>query len=154
MKKVILFLVVLFFSCNLNKGFIDVKYKGYFKMMSNKEYTYRYSLNKGFVIRETQGDEWRQIEYIYGDNSIFYISNEDDNMSLNYENIKAIKETSDQASIAFFERDTITLYGVDNDGKFWKNKYDGEINIGYLNASDSRKEEFEKVISTLIRYSY
>lgn len=123
-------------------------------MISNKQYTYKYVLKKGYIIRETQGDEWRQIEYIYDDNSIFYISNENDNTSLNYENIKANKEISDQSSIAFFARDTITLYGVDQNNKFWKNKYDGEINIGYLNASHNRKEEFEKVISTLIRYPH
>lgn len=151
MKKVILFLIILSFSCSSNKEFINVKYRGNFRFFANKNYTYKYALNKGFTVRETQGDEWRQIEYIYPDNAIFYISNEDDNTSLNYENIRETKELSDKSIIAFFARDTITLYGVHKNGKFWKNKYDGEVNIGYLNASDSRKKEFEKVISTIVR---
>ena len=36
-------------------------------------------------------------------------------------------------------------------GNYWKNKFDGEVNIGYLNIPQERKEEFDKIISSVIK---
>jgi hypothetical protein len=150
MKNIYLVLIIIFFSCASKKDLTIIKYNGY-SNSKKQNYSYKINIKKGFKIKEIHGgNEWIQKEYIYVDNSTFYISNEDGNTSLNYNNIRNDKFQSDKSIMAFSSNDTITLQGIDKNGKYWKNKYDGEVNIGYLNIPKEKKEEFDKIISSVI----
>ncbi|MBN9284873.1 MULTISPECIES: hypothetical protein [unclassified Flavobacterium] len=50
---------------------------------------------------------------------------------------------------AFLTKDTITLEGIDQNGLYWKNKFNGEVNIGYLNIPKEKKEEFDKILLSI-----
>lgn len=149
MKKKYILLVFIIFSCATRKDFQNVKYVGY-SNSAKKDYTYKASIKKGFQVKEINGgNEWKQKEFIYSDNSIFYVSNEKENTSRNDENIKNDKIASDKSMKAFFSKDTITLEGIDKNGLYWKNKLDGEVNIGYLNIPKEKKEEFDKILLSI-----
>ena len=136
-------------SCSTAKNYQKITYIGY-SNSTNKYYKYKTKIKKGFRLKEINGgNEWSQNEYIYLDNSIFYISNEQGNTSLNYDNIKNNQITSEKSVKAFFTNDTITLQGIDKNGLYWKNKFDGVVNIGYLNVPKEEKSEFDKILLSL-----
>lgn len=150
MKNIYLLLIIMIFSCASKKDVTIIKYSGY-SNSKKQNYTYKINIKKGFKVKEIHGgNEWIQKEYMYADNSTFYISDEDGNTSLNYNNIRSDKFQSDKSIMAFSSKDTITLQGIDKNGNYWKNKYDGEVNIGYLNIPKEKKEEFDKIISSII----
>jgi hypothetical protein len=151
MKNLYFIFMFIIFSCTSTKDLVNIKYSVY-SNLTKKNYTYKVNVKKGFKIKEIHGgNEWIQKEYIYADNSIFYISDENGNTSLNYNNIRNDKIESDKSIMAFSLNDTITLQGIDKKGNYWKNKFDGEVNIGYLNIPKEKKEEFDKIISSVIK---
>ncbi|AEW86988.1 hypothetical protein B0A78_13535 [Flavobacterium columnare NBRC 100251 = ATCC 23463] len=138
------------FSCSTKKGYQAIKYTGFSNTLK-KNYTYKVSIKEGFEVKKIQGgNEWKQKEFVYSDNSILYISNEKGNTSRNYENIKNDEKLYDKAMLAFLTNDTITLEGIDKNNLYWKNKYNGIINIGYLNVPIEKKKEFDKAIISLL----
>ena len=151
MKNIYLIFIFVIFSCSSTKDLIGVKYAKY-SNTTKKNYIYKIYIKKGFTVKEIHGgNEWKQKEYKYPDSSTFYISDEDGNTSLNYDNIRDNKIQSDKSFMAFANKDTITLQGVDKKGNYWKNRFDGEVNIGYLNITKERKEEYEKMLSSVLK---
>lgn len=146
MKNIYLLLILLLFSCSSEKGLTAVKYKAS-KFSKN---TYKIMLPKGFKITEIHGgNEWRELSYEYNNNSVFYITNERGRPTILLRNIQNDTLALQKTSLAFFLNDTITIQGIDKKGKYWKNKYDGKVNIGYLNISIEKKEEFDKILSSI-----
>lgn len=151
MKNLLLIVVFTCFSCLSTKGLIVVKYTGY-NNLTQKSYVYKTYIKKGFIVEEIHGgNEWKQKVYKYPDSSIFYISNEEGNTSFNYDNIRNDKIQSNKSLMAFANKDTIIVQGVDKNGNYWKNKFDGKVNVGYLNITKDRKEEFESILSSLVK---
>ncbi len=148
-KIIILFLGVFFFSCSTHNKFRIVKFKVYSNTQKQTK-IYKATIKLGYKVKNLSGGiEWTEYQYVYLDNSIFYISDEDGNTSVNYYNIRNDSLQSQKSIFAFPLQDTVTLYGKDLSGKFWKNKYDGEVNVGYLNVPLERKKEFDNIIKTM-----
>ena len=123
-KIIFLFLGIFFISCSTRNKFQVVQYKVYNNTQKQMK-TYKVTLKTGYQVKKLSGGiEWTQCEYVYLDNSIFYISDEDGNTSVNYYNIRNDSLQSQKSIFAFSSQDTITLYGKDLSGKYWKNKYD------------------------------
>lgn len=139
------------FSCHSQKGLVAVKYKE-FSNKSKKEFTYVAYLKKGYKAKILSGgNEWTEKSFKYLDGSLFYISNEEGKPTIYYDEKVIDDIIIKKFTGAFFLSDTITLQGIDRNGKYWKNKYDGEVNIGYMNISKEKKEEFDKIISSIVK---
>lgn len=134
-------------SCSINKDIISLKFKGYSNSKKEK-YSYNINLPKGYVLKEILGgNEWTEKQCVYPDGSIIYINNEGGAPSINYKNIENDKEAMKKSLEVI--SDTLTLYGIDNEGKYWKNLKKDDINFGYLNVTNEKKKEFDKILSTL-----
>lgn len=148
-KIIILFLGAFFFSCSTHNKFKIVKYKVYSSTQKQMK-IYKATLKLGYQVKNLSGGtEFTECKYVYLHSSTFYISNEDGNTSVNYYNIRNDSLQSQKSIFAFVLEDTITLYGNDSSGRYWKNKFDGEVNVGYLNVPLERKKEFDNIIKTI-----
>jgi hypothetical protein len=151
MKKCSLLLATFLICCTSNKNFETVKYSGH-NNSKRFDYVYRIHILKGFEIKEVHGgNEWIEKAFIYPDRATIYISNEPGNTSLNYKNIRNDEMQSDLSIRAFFSNDTITLKGKDKNGRFWKNVFDGNVNVGYLNVPKERMDEFDGFIKSILK---
>ena len=149
MKKALLFIVIIITSCSLKKEINTLKFKVY-DDEKKMNCTYKLNVFKNYSLKEIEASgEWKEKQLIYSDGSILYINNERGTPTINYENI-----TND--SISSIKRlinmnDPLNLFGKDKHGKYWKNINMNNINIGYLNVKSSKKDEFEKVLSTIVK---
>ena len=112
---------------------------------------YLISVPKGGILRKVPtGDSFKEYRISFSDSSIVYITN--DNWSgsrLNFENrynnnIKTINKKS--------ENDTLILVGVQGNGRLWKEKFVGDIVVGYFNVKPEEKEKFDQSLSTVRKY--
>ncbi len=158
MKKTVKILILscLIISCATNKikGFKNVTYTSKFQTSSLdnpfEKRTYKMSIPKGFLVdKEDLNPEYKEVVYKY-DNSIkIYIT---DNVlggsTLNGDNKLNEGITSiNRKSL----KDSVYMYGVQKDDKYWKENILNDIVVGYLNVPKERKEEFDKAIATIIR---
>jgi len=149
MKVHYYFCLVIFISCSIQNNLKTVNYKG-FNNSEKRNYTYNISIPKKYEVEIISGGgEWIETSYKYLDNSILYISNQKGKPSILYRNNINNELVNSKFTKAFFLNDTTTLEGIDKFGKCWKNKYNGEINIGYINVSKNDKEKFDIFLKSL-----
>ena len=103
----------------------------------------------GKLHKRKNGDSFQEYIIVYNDSSIVYIMNDAWGGSrLNYQNryksgILSINKAGDS--------DTVTIGGMQENGKYWKEYFAGNIEVGYVNADDNRKNQFENSILSLKR---
>lgn len=147
MKKLYYISSLILLSCATTKDLTTVSFKTY-DNLTKKNYSYKVSIPNGFTIKEIEsGNEWREKRCQYSDNLIFYINDENSIPSINYKNIEADKDNMTKYLTS--KNDTLTIWGIDKQGRYWKNKKWKNINLGYLNVPKERRNEFDKAISTL-----
>lgn len=146
MKKILYLFLILIFSCSINKGLTSLTFKG-FDNLNKKKYHYTLFPPKDFILKVIEGgNEWHEKQCVYSDNSILYINNENGIPTINFHNISKDSLSMKKNFSTFISGDTLTVFGVDNQGNHWKNKRYKQINIGYLNVSNERLEEFDKAL--------
>lgn len=136
-------------SCTSTKNTTNLKFKG-FNNLNKSNYSYVFRVPKGYEINLIEGgNEWKEKQFKYSDSSILYINNENGVPTINYENITSDTLSAKDSFLSNTFPDTLTMSGVDAQGKYWKNKKYKEINIGYVNVSKEKLKEFDKVVSSL-----
>ena len=91
------------------------------------------------------GEIYVEYQISYPDNSTFYITNDIWNGSrLNVDNLIEIGINGHTKESLL---DTVSYQGGEN--QFWKEQFLGEIVVGYVNASPSKKEAFENAIASI-----
>jgi hypothetical protein len=146
-------LISCFLSCTSSKRLIHdydiIRFKERVPA-GNKSVLQDYLLDvpKGGTIKKiNSGDNYKEYRIEYPDSSIIYIMNDKWsgsrlNFSNRYEmNIKAINRKSDQ--------DTLAIGGIQKDKRHWKEKFAGEIVVGYVNAIPNNVEKYEIALSSL-----
>lgn len=146
-------IVFCFVSCISSKKLIDgyevIRYK------ERSPYVPEYKLQEylldvpkgGKLTKANAGDYCREYRVSYSDSSVLYIINDRDAGSrLNYENRfkKNIKSI-----IRDPQSDSLVIAGVQEDGRYWKEKYVGEMVVGYVNAKAGQLPAYENSLLTL-----
>lgn len=142
MKKQYLTLVFLgALSCGLNKELRTVTFS------PGKGEKLVAEIPKGYFLKYKTGglDESHEYLYNYADSSLIYFTDQS-NGGANYQNIRDADQY-DKLFSHFLAGDTITLQGIDNNGKYWKHRSLSNYSIGYLNVNQGNKEKFDSVIS-------
>lgn len=139
MKRSLLIISLFFAACTINREFKFTKF-GYYRIQVPKGY-----LNH-LVISGNHGEEH---QFWYSDSTLFYFSNETEITTHNYENISKKEETKSIRAKAILENDTFYLEGKDDKNLFWKEYFNGDITVGYMNVSNEKKEIFDKSINSL-----
>lgn len=101
----------------------------------------------GILTKVNTGDYFREYRIKYPDSSIIYIMN--DSRGGSRLNLINRFEKNIKAIIRRAESDTLDFGGIQKDGKHWKEKFVGEIVVGYVNAMPDSIEKFEKALSSL-----
>ncbi len=104
-------------------------------------------------IYKAGGESGLEYQFWYPDSSVVYIT--DMNNGLNNYNINI----SGYGGIKFefyikqhnSNRDTLLIDGIDSKGFYWKEIIINYVSYGYMNVSDKRKEEFDKLLFS-VRY--
>jgi len=123
-------------SCGTTKGIkLEVKKTNYF-----------FDLPNGYDLQKKQGEVYKEYHFIYPDGSIFYFT--DDNESGGAINKEKIKKYGINILVKIAVNDTIDISGSNHDKKYWREKKETNIVIGYVNASKERKKSFDNTIST------
>jgi hypothetical protein len=158
MKYTILFvLLFIIYSCCNNSNAIrhargESAYK--FKLSTIKtDYNNLEIFSTSFLTKGKKRKKYPQNDKIYveyqvsfDDGSVFYLSNDILNGSqLNRTNLYQIGINGYNKK---YPLDTIIYSGI-SDSLHWKEAILGEITIGYINATNPKKEEFEKAILEL-----
>ena len=131
----------LLFSCGLNKEFKTMKYP-----TSDAPHKLIVKLPKGYSSVKSLQEGIFQV-FKYRDSSIVYIT--DVNVGgLNYDNVEDAGKL-DSLFYVKYERGILLQKGVDKNGRYWANYFYKEYNIGYKNVTDTRKEEFDKLINDI-----
>lgn len=94
---------------------------------------------------EAGGEDGVERRYWYRDSSVIYISTFRGGSSLNYENIRK----QEAAYSKRFGFDTITLSGVNDSGKYWKEVKYYNLYYGYANVKEEEKKYFDQAISSI-----
>ena len=140
---------LLIVSCASVKDVTVLKFTGY-DNVDKANYIYKLNVPNGFKMTEVSGGgEWKEKRCEYSDGSTLYINNERNLPTINYKNIES-DNTSMQKSLTS-SNDTLTVWGKDKNGNYWKNKKLKYINVGYLNIPPNKKEIFDKALSSVGR---
>ena len=147
MKKKYYISCFILLSCAATNDLTILSFKTY-DNITKKNYSYKVSVPNGFTFKEIEnGGEWKEKRCEYSDNSILYINDENSIPSVNYKNIET--DSMSLRKCLTYKNDTLTVSGIDKQGKYWKNKKMKNINIGYLNVPKNKKEEFDRALSTI-----
>lgn len=159
--KTIAYIVLLSFmtSCASSQWVTSIQYKR--QKIDEKNTAYSMAIPKGYkLITLVGGHNELEKQYVYSDSAKLYISDFRSSM-LNYNNIlslgdstvnKRFEGTELKAKIAKelgqeYKLETITLQGKTATG-YWKDIRTDYISIGYVNVPESRKDEFDKALSS------
>lgn len=103
-------------------------------------------LEKGFDKQIIEQGQDLLYKFTYPDESVLYITDESGTPSINYKNIDNSPSGIQKSFISNIEGSTLTLQGVDENGKYWKNKKLKNISIGYLNTSEKHRKQFDDIL--------
>ena len=93
------------------------------------------------------GKIYTEYRVYYRDSSTFYISNDIWNGSqLNAGNLYEIGIRGHTKEDFL---DTVSYHGLQENGRYWEETMLGEVVVGYSNVPRSRKEEFDKAVSSV-----
>lgn len=151
-NSIVYFLLLLFciyiFGCSTKtiklKTYIDYKSKdsSYWKQ---KKRVFRISVPNGFQKQTILGDHETEIQLVYQDSSIIYIS--DELKSGSYSNWKNLESITSK-NFDYLYKDTVINEGITKTG-FWKEMKLKYIIIGYLNMPEDKKAVFEKSLKSI-----
>jgi hypothetical protein len=165
--KITIYLILFSFitSCASSEGIVTIKYKRKNEDESKlRNYTYYMELPNGFkTLTLVGGHDELEKQYIYSDSSKIYIS-DFGSSGLNYSNIRSLGDsiakkrfegTELKAKIAKqlgkkYKPETLILQGKMANGLYWKDIRIGYLSIGYVNVSENKKSEFDKVLSSFV----
>ncbi|WP_411031576.1 hypothetical protein [Spongiimicrobium sp. 3-5] len=131
--------LMLLTSCGTTKG---VK-------LEAKKTNYFLDLPDGYDLQKKQGEVYKEYHFAYPDGSIFYFT--DDDESGGAVNKEKIKKYGNDILVKIAVNDTIDISGSSQDEKYWREKKETGIVVGYVNATKGRKESFDNAISTMER---
>lgn len=103
---------------------------------------------RGYELVESVPGTTFSTEAHYSDSSIIYIYSTESLYYLNTDNLNNATNMRDQRNLAYFQGDTITVYGRDSLGLFWKDVMHEFYSFGYLNVPQERKEAFDSALQT------
>lgn len=147
-----IFIVLVYVSCSSSSK-VTSRIKTYLFQMTTvssdfeNEQKIEIQLPKGkkTKIYPHNGKVYIEYQISYPDKSIFYVTNDIWNGSrLNVKNLVQIGINGHTKERLL---DTISYSGGETN--FWKEQFIGDIVVGYNNASNSRKSEFEKAIKSI-----
>ena len=123
--------------------------------------TMRVPQNNLISVHRYRGIEQAEIQFVYADSSVIYITNFRNSFPL-YDYVIAPgnslehKIKNQKAKTEMLElpakrlsHDTLVTRGKTQNGSLWKNMQMGEFSVGYVNVLESRLKYFEDVLSTL-----
>jgi len=123
--------------------------------------TMRVPQNKLISVKSYRGTEQAEIQFMYADSSVIYITNFRNSFPL-YDYVIAPgnspeqKNKNQKAKAEMLElpakrlsNDTLVTRGKTHNGLRWKNMQMGEFSVGYVNVPENRLNYFEDVLSTL-----
>lgn len=159
MKKInftifIFFLIFIMASCSTNRRQNNRKLFLDFEACELTEKQYKIieiEVPSNYKLESSVADGFCEYRINYSDKSILYISTDIYRGSrLNYQNLydKGIDGYSNRKTIM---NDTIKNSGKNKDDLYWLEYIYGDVVIGYTNATEIRKVEFDKVLMTLKR---
>ena len=142
MKQSISFLFIAILSCKTPKESKLLKYaiydstghKSNIEMYIPKDYK-----SKAYI------ENWEGLpekRFWYADSGVLYICDDKGGSWLNYNNIVSQQGALSKKIIY----DTLTLQGIDKDGKYWKEIKLDRISLGYSRIPKERKDEFDKAV--------
>lgn len=151
-----LLVVSILLSCNAkmantSKSSMQMKIKiSTIKSDFEKKSTYQIDLPRGSKrnkVYTQNGEVEMDYRFSYPDGSKFYISNDVFHGSpLNMENLYNIGERGYNKRA----NDTLMFEGVQKNNKYWKEHMLGYIVVGYIDASSTKKIEFDKAINSIV----
>jgi len=137
---VIYVILILLTSCGTTKG---VK-------LEAKKTSYFLDLPSGYDLQKKQGEVYKEYHFLYPDGSVFYFT--DDDESGGAVNKEKIKKYGNDILVKIAVSDTIDISGSNqDDGKYWREKKETNIVVGYVNTTKEHKESFDNAISTMKR---
>ncbi len=157
-NAIILFAISLSFSCSMKVANEALKHDQKRFKFSLKTIDSDYKEDKVFAVLLPKagkkkkyyphfGEIYTEYRIYYGDSSVFYISNDIWKGSrLNSENLYKAGIRGHTKKRLF---DTVSYYGLQGNGRYWEEAMLGEVVLGYSNVPISRKEEFDKAVSSV-----
>ncbi len=114
-----------------------------------KKIRYILDLPSGYEFKENQGEVFKEYHFLYPDGSVFYFT--DDYESGGAVNKDKIEKYGDDILVKIAINDTLDINGSNEEGKYWREKKETNVVIGYISATKERKVEFDNVILTMQR---
>lgn len=108
---------------------------------------YQMRIPKGYIVKIMNYENERAKVFLYSDSSRFFFS---DNTKPSAFYPDAYKKYGKDINIKFLSTDTITINGVDEAGKFWKERKAKIVVYGYMKVPIEKKEEFDSIINKVI----
>lgn len=108
---------------------------------------YQMCIPKGYIVKIMNYENERAKVFLYPDSSRFFFS---DNTKPSAFYPDVYKKYGKDINIKFLSTDTITINGVDEAGKFWKERKAKIVAYGYMKVPIEKKEEFDSIINKVI----
>jgi len=145
MRNKILFIALTFFlspGCSSTK---IVSYKIFDK--NEKKVTYQIRIPKGFTTTETVYESERFKVFLYPDSSKLFFSNK---VALYAFYPDAYKKYGKDLNLKLLSADTLTINGVDESGRIWKDRKATNVVYGYIQVPPEKKGIFDSIINRVI----
>ncbi|MBX6361828.1 MAG: hypothetical protein IRZ03_17335 [Acidobacterium ailaaui] len=119
-----------------------------FKIVDNKgqKFHFQTRLPKGYIVRSMNFENEKATVFIYSDSSRFFFS---DNTKPSAFYPDAYKKYGKDLAIKFLSKDTITISGIDEAGKFWKLRKAKIVVYGYMKVPAEKKRIFDSIFNSV-----
>ena len=135
-----LILILLLNSCSTTKTVS-------FKTLNDKGKSLIYSLElpKGYKLTKLSFENENVQTYTYADSSRIFFS---DNLAPSSFYKDAYKKYGKDLNLTFLSRDTITISGQDEEGRYWKTCKDYNVVYGYTQVPGEKLNQFEHILNS------
>lgn len=146
MKEIRLIITILFFTmgCSSMRNMQKINFK-YNDLHERHRLILSIPQNYSLQRIKADGEAGTENRYWYSDSAVIYISTFKGGSSLNYKNIRK----QEGAYAKRFESDTVTLSGINESGKYWKEVKYHSLYYGYSNVKADEKKSFDRAISSV-----
>lgn len=146
MKEIRSIITILFFilGCSSLKNMQKISFK-YNDLYERHKLILSIPQNYSLQRIKADGEAGTENRYWYKDSAVIYISDFKGGGSLNYNNIRK----QEGAYAKRFESDTVSLSGMNESGKYWKEVKYHSLYYGYSNVEADEKKSFDQAIFSL-----
>jgi hypothetical protein len=102
---------------------------------------------KGYTVKDMDYENERAKVFLYPDSSRLFFS---DNIKPSSFYPDAYKKYGKDINLKFLSADTITIDGIDDAGKIWKERKEKNIVYGYMKVPPEKKGIFDSILNTII----